>query len=950
MTRLRLDRALVTAVALCAGPPLFAAPAAPALPPNVERIASLGDVTQYRLKSNGMTILLARTDAAPVFSFLVVYHVGSRNEAPGNTGSAHLLEHLLFNKSTANFGKASGHPTFQEALYAAGADFTSTNMTTWNDRMTGYSTLPAGQLDLAMRIEADRLGRGLILDSERGPEMSVVRNEYEIGENDPSQALFKAVIGASIVAHPYHWDTIGYRSDIEGVSTATLRGHYENFFWPDNAEAVLTGDFDPSEALRLFDRHFGAFPRSPRPIPRVITVEPPQEGERRVVVKRPGQLGIVQVACIRPGAPDPDFVPLDLVNAILGTGVNSRLYQALVETGLASAVSAVNYPFRDAFPLVVEAVVAPGRTHEAVEAAVRKTLGDVASGGVTDVELERARRQLEVSLVQARDGTFPLAAVLGEAIASADWKWALTYPDTVRSATKEDVGRVAKKYLDPDRMTVGWFVPVDPSEAPALKGDAAAAPAAAAAPQAGAIPEKPLARGFAAAAPPAPAAASAARVTFAKRTLRKVLPNGLILDVVENHAVPTVSVSGIVLAGGMTAPDGKPALPGLTAMMLTRGTQARDKLAAAAQLEGAGATLTIAAGPTQTDIAGGAMSRDLPMLLEILADDLKNPVFPAEEIEKAKAEMTSTVLRAADSTNARAWDRMSQITFPEGHPYRAATPDVMQASIRALTAGDLRGFHQNRYGGAATILAIAGDVDAARTAEMVGRLFGSLPKGSRPEFTEGRTAPAQPVREAVTLRGKANMSILFGQASGLRRLDPDYEASLIANAALGQTALSSRVGKRVRDKEGLSYSLNSRFWQADALDGMWGLMIAVAPQNAARAIASAKDEIETYARDGITEDEVRIQKSYFAGNYQVRLGSNAGVAGALAAAEKIGGGPAYLDEFPERIRRVTREQANAAIKAHLSPAAMSLVVAGDLDTVPDAGGGAPPKTSGATAQ
>jgi zinc protease len=248
----------------------------------VRLVDTVGGVSRYRLESNGMTIVLSRSDAAPVFTFLVVYHIGSRNEAPGHTGATHLLEHLLFNKSTEHFGKANGRRTFQEVLFAAGADYSTTNMTTSYDRMTGYSTLPSDQLELAMRIEADRLGRALLLDAERQSEMSVVRNEYEIGENDPSLALEKQLVGAAIVAHPYHWDTIGYRSDIEGVSTATLREHYAKFFWPDNAEAVLVGDFDPSLALATFDRQFGGFPRSPTPFPPVVTVEPPQEGERRL--------------------------------------------------------------------------------------------------------------------------------------------------------------------------------------------------------------------------------------------------------------------------------------------------------------------------------------------------------------------------------------------------------------------------------------------------------------------------------------------------------------------------------------------------------------------------------------------------------------------------------------------------------------------------------------------
>jgi len=441
--------------------PRETAPArAAGIPANAERLDSLGGITEYRLRSNGMKILLSENHAAPVITFLVVYHVGSRNEAPGNAGSAHLLEHMLFNKSTANFGKANHKKTFQEVLYEAGADASSSNMGTWYDRMTGYSTLPADKVELAMKIEADRLGRALILDSERQPEMSVVRNELEIRENNPYIALDKAVISMAIQAHPYHWSTIGYRSDIEGVSTEKLREYYRNFFHPDNAEAVLVGDFDTAAALRLFDREFRQFPRAKTPIPRVITVEPPQEGERRVVVRRPGRVGIVELAYMRPNALNPDFVPLDVLSTILTNGVNSRLYQALVESGLATDVESRNYALHDPYPIVARATVAPGRTHKEVERGMKAALYRIGTDGITEAELERAKNQREVSVVRGRDGTYELASSLGEAVASADWKWFVGYVDAVRRVTADDVKRVAATYLVPDYANVGWFVPV----------------------------------------------------------------------------------------------------------------------------------------------------------------------------------------------------------------------------------------------------------------------------------------------------------------------------------------------------------------------------------------------------------------------------------------------------------------------------------------------------------
>jgi len=909
------------------------------IPANVEYVDSLGGIIQYRLKSNGMTILLSRNDAAPVITFMVVYHVGSRNEAPGNTGSAHLLEHMLFNKSTKNFGRANGHKTFQEVLFEAGCDYSSTNMTTWYDRMNGYSTLPSDKLELAMKIEADRLGRGLILDSERQPEMTVVRNEYEIGENQPAVALYKAVVGAAIQAHPYHWDTIGYRSDIEGVSTETLREHYKNYFWPDNADAILVGDFDPAAALRMFDREFGSFPRSSKPIPKVITVEPPQEGERRAVVKRPGEVGLIEIGYIRPNSLHPDFIPLDVLATIMGNGINSRLYQALVEKGLATDVSANNYTLRDPYPILFDATVAPGVSHQKVEDAMKSALYEVARKGVTAVELERAKKQIEVSVIRGRDGTYELASSLGEAVASADWKWFLRYIDTMKRVTTADVQRVAATYLVPDHATVGWFVPVRedekrPQKAAGAGGSTETSVASTTDPGKKSSAAAPAPHREAKNAPVA-AAAQPPHTSFGQRTLHRVLPNGITLDVLANHAVPTIAVQGIVLAGRMHAPVERPAVSGLTAMMLTRGTQSKDKRAIAALLDGAGAQLTIASDAYGAAIQGSSLSRDTRLLLSVLADELRNPAFSDSELARAKIEMKTDVLRTAEDTRQRAFDRLSQISFPKGHPYHAPTKDEMLSSLASLKAADLRAFHRERYVGASTDLAIVGDVDPEQVAAMVDSLFGGIPRGTKPSIDLPRAKAPQPVREAVALHGKANMDLLIGAASGLRRRDPDYEACLVANAALGQSSLSSRLGKRVRDTEGLTYSIYSRFTMSDDLDGIWLADVAVAPQNLGKAMKSTREVIDTYAREGITEEEVAVQKSFFAGNYQVRLATNTGVAQALVAAEKFGFGPSYLDEYPDRVRRVTREQVDAAIKAHLDPAKLCVIVAGDLDRLPE---------------
>ena len=894
---------------------------------NVESVESMGGISQYRLKSNGMTILLSQNHAAPVITFMVVYHVGSRNESPGNTGSAHLLEHMIFNKSTENFGRAKGHKTFQEVLYEAGADFGSTNMTTWYDRMTGYSTLPSDKLELAMKIEADRIGRALILDEERKSEMSVVRNEYEIGENDPGQALDKAVIATAILEHPYHWNTIGYRSDIEGVSTEKLREHYKNFFWPNNAEAILVGDFDEAKALAMFDHEFGAFPRSTKPIPQVITQEPPQEGERRVVVERPGKISLIELAYMRPNSLHPDFIPLDVLTSILGTGVNSRLYQALVEKGLATSADASNTTLRDPYPIVFTATVAPGVTHAQVEDSLKAALYRVGREGITEDELRKAKEQIEVSVIRSRDGTYAYASALGEAVASADWKWFLGYIDAVKAVTTEDVKRVAATYLIPGHATVGWFIP---ASAAASKSQAAETLQPATKVKTGkAVASESAIK------PKEPEKFPVIRTTFASRTIHKTLPNGIILDLMENHAVPTVAVSGAILAGDAVTAQTKPALARLTAMMMERGTKSRTKQEIAALLDGAGATLSFGANTFQTNVAASMLSRDLNLVLEILADEIMHPAFDATELTKAKAEMKSTVLRASENTSTRAFERLTQLALPEDHPYRAPGSERMLSSIESIDVKDLAAFHATYYNGASLILTIVGDIDANAASALVEKLFKELAAGTRPQPEYRRVETSQPSHEAVSMPGKANMNLVYGFASDLRRSDPDYEAALIANAAVGQNSLTSRIGKRVRDTEGLSYNLFSRWGLTDLLDGVWYVNVAVAPVNLAKAMHSTREEIEKYCREGITDEELDVQKNFFAGNYRVNLGSNAGIAGSLVAAERFGYGPSYLDEYPERMRKVTREQVNEAIKKHLHPDKLNVVVAGDLVKLPE---------------
>jgi len=423
---------------------------------------------EFRMLANGLRVLLLSNRVAPVTTFAIVYHVGSRNEAVGFTGATHLLEHLMF-KGTPEFQRSKG-TAVAAVLEALGARF---NATTWFDRTNYYETLPSSALEVAVRIEASRMRGALLRDEDRVPEMTVVRNEFERGENSPFQVLYKHTFATAFREHPYHHPTIGWRSDIEEVSTARLREFYETFYHPNNATAMVIGDFDEEPTLALLARYFGPIPGSDHPIPRVYTVEPPQEGERRFVVRRAGQIAWCAMSWRTVEARHPDTPALAVLGNVLGGGITSRLHQALVEKTLALSVSVVPWQLRDPALFSIFAPVRPGVEPSEIESVVRREIARISSDGVTEAECLKARTQIEAEVVFDRDSTDQIAASLSEAIAVADWEWYADYPAAIRAVTPEDVQRVVLTYLHDDALTAGLFLPKPGAETEAAGGEEA---------------------------------------------------------------------------------------------------------------------------------------------------------------------------------------------------------------------------------------------------------------------------------------------------------------------------------------------------------------------------------------------------------------------------------------------------------------------------------------------
>jgi len=436
----------------------LALPAAPTVVDGFTYVKSRGGIDEYTLDANGLQVLLIPESSAPVITFMVTYHVGSRNEVTGTTGSTHLLEHLMF-KGSVNYNRDKGN-SVDQLLSRTGAQF---NATTYLDRTNYYENLGSDQLAMVVGMEADRMRNLLLRESDRRPEMTVVRNEFERGENSPIQSLIKEIFAAAYVAHPYHHNTIGWRSDIEKVSIEKLREFYDTFYWPDNATVTLVGDFQSAEALGLIKQHYGAITRAPRPIPQIYTEEPEQTGPRRVVVKRPGQLGVIAIAHKSPAATHPDFPALAILGSILGDGKNSRLYRELTDKNLSTGVFTGPFALRDPSLHFTFIPLAPGASHEQVEKIAVDEIEKIKQHGVTATEVQAAIAKALADSAYQRDGSFAIAGKINEFIAAGDWTLYVTLDEALQQVTPADVLRVANKYLNVDQSTTGWFIPQAPA-------------------------------------------------------------------------------------------------------------------------------------------------------------------------------------------------------------------------------------------------------------------------------------------------------------------------------------------------------------------------------------------------------------------------------------------------------------------------------------------------------
>ncbi|MCL5105250.1 MAG: insulinase family protein [Armatimonadetes bacterium] len=893
----------------------------------IQAIAITGALAQesgvYQTKlANGLTVLIKESHAAPVFTAQVWFKVGSRNEYNGITGISHMLEHMLFNTSK-NFKKGE----ISDMVRKRGG---IENAATWTDFTYYWQLLSSENLDFSLKTLAERVGNAKLLDKELQNERTVVLSELQGHENEPDSLLYYAVMAQAFKAHAYHWPTIGWQSDVEHIDDQQLQHYYHTYYHPNDATLVLVGDVDKDVALPLIKKYFGSTPAAKLPRP-PYTTEPRQRGERTVTIRQSGNAERVMLGYHIPALIDEDSYALRVVDQILSGGRSGRLYQALVEKQLATSTWSMSGERRDPALFMIAATARQGVSADQLEKAILDEVEKLKSTPPTEREMQAAKNQLEAYFIFQNDSVSDQGEQLGYYNTLASWTYLNTLIPKVKAVTPEQVQNVVKKYFNRDNMTVGKFIPT----ARPVPGGAGAGPMGPARKYSedsthSLAPGGEGGKRNYGASHPHPNPLPPGRGNSVVKPTRVVLDNGIIVIVQENHSNPTIAINGNVKAGGYFDPKGKEGVASLTAEMLGRGTEKRPALELASAAEFVGASVGASADDESAHFTAKSLSKDFPLMLDLLSDELRNASFPEDQFVKARGEELSGLEESKESPRARAMRAFYNNVFPPGHPYHQLTFDEAAGELKTITRDDLVAFHKAYYRPDTMIIAISGDVKADDAIKQVKKFFGDWrATGPTPKMDIPKVLPGgESKRVVIPMMDKSEVDVVFGHPMGIRRSDHDFYAARVMNQILGGGgALGSILGDQIREKRGLAYDVYSTF-DANIGAGPWYAALGTNPKHVDQAVDTLKSEIAKYVKNGATPKEYEEAREFIIGVFPIALETNEGMARVLLNAEFYGLGMDYLTNYAKIYRSVTLAQVNAAAKKYLRPDAATLVIAG----------------------
>tara|TARA_R110002072_G_scaffold243748_1_gene402970 strand:+ start:40919 stop:43729 length:2811 start_codon:yes stop_codon:yes gene_type:complete len=896
------------------------------------KVTELEGIEEYLYTPNGMNILLVQDNAAPVVTVQIVYRVGSKHEVPGNTGSTHLLEHLNF-KGTPTFNKRKG-TSIDSKLNSIGARM---NATTWYDRTNYYETIPSDHIETALHIEADRMRNSLLLKEDKESEMTVVRNEFERGENNPNSLLTKEMWATAYMAHPYHHNTIGWRSDIEKMPIETLRDFYNTYYWPDNATLTIIGDFQKESLFNLVDKYFGKITKAPHAMPQPYTTDPDQLGPRRITIKKPGQQGIVSIGYKIPGRMHDDLPALQVLSQIIGSGTSSILNKTFVDTGIAIFGYANASNFKEVGLFSVALGITPDKNHEEVNKQLLEMIATVKNDGVTQEDVNRIVAKLNAQTILSRDGSGSIAGQLNEAIAGGDWKDYINGNKKLSKVTAEDVKRVANTYLLEDQSTTGYFIPKVPggteavSQKPAnyiLNND-----------------NKYFYRNPEHSNEDCHTNSSIvsqeviSEITSAYQTIkisdkdekftRKSIA-GIDVITAKTGAKDFLTVAASFPIGDYLNTNGNEMVPSLTAQMLSKGTLKNDKFQFSQKLEKLGVTLRVNAGIHKVSIYFKCLKKDLNAVIFLLAEELRFPLFDEKEFNLLKQQNEGSMKRGITDPGAQGSIALSQAIYHNEHPNYTTDIQASIDDLNKVTLDELKAFHKKYFGPEDIHLVAVGDIDTNVLYKALKSAFKGWAGGVKAKASFENSTKANALTKVVTIPQKPSAEMYIGQYTGIQRMDKDFLPFYMGTSILGG-GFSGRLMRTVRDEDGLTYSINARHSGHDYADGYWYVNASFNPNLFQKGLDATMVQIKKWVEEGVTAQELAAKKTNLTGSFKVGLSTTGGLAGTLLSFVERGLEPSYIDQYSKDIEAVTLDQVNTTISKHIDLNKLIIIKSGSLN-------------------
>jgi zinc protease len=870
-------------------------------------------ISEYRL-ANGLQVLLVPDDSKPTTTVNLTYRVGSRHENYGETGMAHLLEHLIF-KGTPN------NPDVWSQFNKRGM---RPNGSTSYDRTNYFASFAANDDTLKWYLgwEADAMVNSFIAKKDLDTEMTVVRNEFEAGENNPGRVLMQQTLAAMYQWHNYGKSTIGARSDIENVDIPRLQAFYRQYYQPDNATLIVAGKFNPTQVQAWVQEAFGALPKPTRVLPATYTLDPPQDGERQVTVKRVGGTAQLMMAYhVVPGS-HPDFAAVQVLSQVLGDTPGGRLHKRLVEKKLAAQAFAFAWPLAEPSPLILGLGLAPGQDVARARAEMVLAVDSLRSQPVTNEEFERARTQYLNDWDQGYTDPERVGVALSEAIALGDWRLYFLRRDQMRKLTLADVQRVASAWLRPDNRTVGVYLPTAAPER---------------APQGARVDVAALVNGYKGDATAAQAEAfEATPANIDQRTQRSAIDN------IQLALLPKSTRGGVVHArlrlhyGDVNSLKGQETVAAFTAALLDKGGAGMTRQQVADAFDKLQAEVSFSANDQTLAVGITAKRQQLPQVLALVGKLLREPTFNKDALAELQTQWLAGLEGQRKEPGAIVANRLSRHgnPYPRGDLRYAATFDETEADVKAVTVEQLRAFHRRFVSAAKAEFSAVGDMDAAAVKQALQGALGGWKQPAAGPQPYARLpqplVPVPPLRFVERTPDKANATFLAQVALPLNDLSPDYPALSMANFIFGQ-GQDSRLWNRIRQKEGLSYGVGSGInWSQLDANSMFTVNAIFAPQNQAKVEAAFNEELARSLKEGFTAAELDAARSGLLNARRLGRAQDAGVAERLVANLHLQRQFALAQQVDDAIAALTLEQVNAAWRRYINPQTLSVGWGGDF--------------------